>query len=960
VSLPAEPLSTREEVWARALALERAGDFLAAAQAIAGLIEEDLAQGKSSNLYLVERVAANLGRARRPAAALQLLAGLEGHVRARGDESGHFAVLLQLVDLCVGAGELDSAAGFFGELSDDQGPLGSWDAVTPEEQQARLRRLRFSRLGAPELALLRGKAGLTHVRLWASEGRYRPAIAAARVARDDLALAARERWQPRTERLLSTLRLESALFMAELHLDRGTPDEAAWISSSSSDARSDERWQTLRLRADLMLGRFSEARRAAEQLLARKPDEPLPPRALIGVWVAASGLLLLNRTLDAERILDHTEALLSSSTARRDPRVQAWSDRIAGLRDQIERKRRGAAEDWLPPSLPEEERPLASPPRQAADGWLEPGRAVVPLAGRPERFAQRWAAAANVVLSLVAERRLAEAPPALAALEAMAARTDAPRLRARTRYVTGLALLAAGQPLPAIEPLATAAEDAVAAGLWLDEWQARHALTTAFLRAGRTAEGDAEALRAKGILDQQVALMDREDAIRFVVDKTTAQDRYLSARVRTSPAVARVPEGWRGLVPRWRRSRVTVSLLREVECLTGWELDQRLSLPATRDPVAAPPPDGLTPPDQASTGSEIERWIGAQLALERQSLPLRRNSAAAAWPWRTPGRTAIVQFHTLPDRLLVIVLTRWSARLWQIPCSRLELRDAIETALDDILAGGDGGPDGTRSLAALAQLIGLESWLCGLSTRIDRLVIVPHDALCHLPFAALPLGAGRVCGRFTTTLLPHARELRPRRGRPLRGKISAVAVGAYDQPRFDPLPHAFAEAQAVLAATGGGTLLTDEQATPEAVRHVLGQSMWAHIVCHGDLRPEDPHAAQLVLYGDGRLALPTLQTDAHTQLRGLVLAACSLAGMRVLPGNELVGLPAALLRSGVGGVVAPLWSISDRATADFFAEVYASATKTNFAHALGATQSAWAAAGKPPSLWAPFVVYGEP
>ena len=50
MSLPAEPLSPREALWERAMADEKAGRFLPAAQAIAELVAEDMTAGKPPNL----------------------------------------------------------------------------------------------------------------------------------------------------------------------------------------------------------------------------------------------------------------------------------------------------------------------------------------------------------------------------------------------------------------------------------------------------------------------------------------------------------------------------------------------------------------------------------------------------------------------------------------------------------------------------------------------------------------------------------------------------------------------------------------------------------------------------------------------------------------------------------------------------------------------------------------------
>jgi len=74
-----------------------------------------------------------------------------------------------------------------------------------------------------------------------------------------------------------------------------------------------------------------------------------------------------------------------------------------------------------------------------------------------------------------------------------------------------------------------------------------------------------------------------------------------------------------------------------------------------------------------------------------------------------------------------------------------------------------------------------------------RLVIIPHDVIANLPFAALFLGA-RLCERFACSLMPHLGWLSPwehRRARPLKAhRFLGVGVSTYAGAGLLPLPGA--------------------------------------------------------------------------------------------------------------------------------------------------------------------------
>lgn len=134
------------------------------------------------------------------------------------------------------------------------------------------------------------------------------------------------------------------------------------------------------------------------------------------------------------------------------------------------------------------------------------------------------------------------------------------------------------------------------------------------------------------------------------------------------------------------------------------------------------------------------------------------------------------------------------------------------------------------------------------------------------------------------------------------------------------VPHGIAEAQSVAEVYAMGSpfdapnqLLTGPAATGRAVLDAIPAGGLLHIAAHGHHEPENPLfsgvlLADGLLYGYDVAPNPTLPSQ-------VVLSSCDVGRTDDRPGGEPLGLVAALLRSGVGTVVAGTSRISDRMAA---------------------------------------------
>jgi CHAT domain-containing protein len=203
------------------------------------------------------------------------------------------------------------------------------------------------------------------------------------------------------------------------------------------------------------------------------------------------------------------------------------------------------------------------------------------------------------------------------------------------------------------------------------------------------------------------------------------------------------------------------------------------------------------------------------------------------------------------------------------------------------------------------------------------LVLVPTGLLGVLPIqAATAPTASTQAPAAAVVTIRHAPNLRALRGRAATQRrpvteVTAIASG------FEDLTYAAAEAQLAATALGAGTVLhADRDITPDAVLAALGQHGVVHFACHAVAVPASPLDSSLRLRPGTQLTLrDILRCEVAADL--VILSACETA----VPGDELpdemIGLPAALLQAGAGGVIGTLWQVADDACLWFTLCLYA-------------------------------------
>jgi tetratricopeptide (TPR) repeat protein len=264
------------------------------------------------------------------------------------------------------------------------------------------------------------------------------------------------------------------------------------------------------------------------------------------------------------------------------------------------------------------------------------------------------------------------------------------------------------------------------------------------------------------------------------------------------------------------------------------------------------------------------------------------------------------------------------------------------------------------------------------------LFIVPHQDLHLLPFQALEGKEGFLAEQATIAYLPSLNSLQTlwqrSRYRKTRGqevskgeglpsgplRVLLIGVTEFQQER-GPLPNALEEVETLQCLFGDqADSLVNEQATVSKIREMnesgeLGTFDVIHLATHAHFDDRSGFLSGISLYDDDLTISDIFRLSLTARL--VTLSACQGARGEIRPGDELIGLPRALLSAGANALLASLWRIEDEPAKEImtaFYERWVAAHEQSAAVTLNAIQRAMIGKAYPPYYWASFIAMGIP
>jgi CHAT domain-containing protein/tetratricopeptide (TPR) repeat protein len=353
---------------------------------------------------------------------------------------------------------------------------------------------------------------------------------------------------------------------------------------------------------------------------------------------------------------------------------------------------------------------------------------------------------------------------------------------------------------------------------------------------------------------------------------------------------------------------------------------------------------GPLPPD-TSTGAVREALARAQDAYaevlrevreqrpEYASLVTGAIAPVREVQQRLSGDEALLEYLVGDSTSAVFVVTRDTVAAIELGVTRHDLATLVDFSRG-VLVRPTGDTEARVWRAPLRRLYRyliepVES--AGLLQGKRSLVIVPQAELHYAPFAALlgpPGPTPYLVERYRISYAPSA-SVWARLQDPAPGLPDGVLALA---PRVDALPGSAAEVAAIGRLFGAhARVLVGAQATRRALWDVADRQGIIHFATYGVLNKDNPLFSFLELTpqgaDDGRLEVHDVY-GLRLHARLVVLSACQTglgagALADVPAGDDWVGLVEAFLFAGASHVVATLWPVQDRATADLMTRFYA-------------------------------------
>ena len=223
-----------------------------------------------------------------------------------------------------------------------------------------------------------------------------------------------------------------------------------------------------------------------------------------------------------------------------------------------------------------------------------------------------------------------------------------------------------------------------------------------------------------------------------------------------------------------------------------------------------------------------------------------------------------------------------------------------------------------------------------------RLAIVPHGILHYISFAALNSDGRFLLEDYAIFRLPSASVFKfcRQKNKHIGEKLLALGNPQLKLP-YSALPFSANEVAAIGKLFSKSKILIGSEANETTFKAEARSHKVLHLACHGIFDAEQPLNSALLLSSssrdDGMLTASEI-FDLPLDASLVTLSACQSGMSRIRAGDESMGLPRAFIYAGSPSIIASLWNVSDKATAQFMKNLYEFLKGKDKVSALRATQ----------------------
>lgn len=296
-----------------------------------------------------------------------------------------------------------------------------------------------------------------------------------------------------------------------------------------------------------------------------------------------------------------------------------------------------------------------------------------------------------------------------------------------------------------------------------------------------------------------------------------------------------------------------------------------------------------------------------------------------------PGDAAIIEYFTIGDEIIALVITNDSTQAFRnvgsvanvarlLQSLQFQINRALRPGATEGERGGRLLADAHRVLSELGDQL-LKPMLRGEASIIaacERLFMVPHGILHGVPFHALMTAGEHLVQEHAVSLAPSTSMLaRLMHDRPnsLVASPNPVVVGVADElaPQIEDEARLVAH---MIHCPEKRTFIGGD-ATVDRVLAAAGDATHMHFACHGRYAPNSPLGSGLKLADRWLTARELMRTRLRADL--VTLSGCETGLNLVQAGDELMGLLRGFFAAGAKAAMASLWRVDDSITREFMA-----------------------------------------
>ncbi|RSM73308.1 hypothetical protein DL991_31670 [Amycolatopsis sp. WAC 01375] len=272
------------------------------------------------------------------------------------------------------------------------------------------------------------------------------------------------------------------------------------------------------------------------------------------------------------------------------------------------------------------------------------------------------------------------------------------------------------------------------------------------------------------------------------------------------------------------------------------------------------------------------------------------------------GQALLAEYHVTEDAVVLLLVGSGATEptVVRVPMRRDALTRIVDSAFDDVRSAE---PDQWKSLNPLVAP------LVQHSEPGQVIWVVPHDQLHGVPLHAIEVGGVPLAERNPTCYTPSAAVMRycQAKRRPDAGRSVVLADSLVDRP----LAHSRAQSRLIASLLGDAERVVGEQASISRLRATVQEEVSVlHIACHGEFDAERPAQSRVLLANQGADGALTAEKILGIRLPAdlVTLSACQSGVTHRRQGDELFGLPRALIYAGASAVLVSLWPVDEVAT----------------------------------------------